>query len=46
MEQLMSLLQSGHHSVSFSPLMDVIVSVEQFKNVHQTLSLRFYCPNH
>lgn len=39
MEQLMSSLQSGHHSVSFSPLMDVIVSVEQFKNVHQTLSL-------
>ena len=39
MEQLMSELQSGHHSVSFFPLMDVIVSVEQLKNVHQTFSL-------
>ena len=37
MEQLMSWSQSGHHAVSFSPLVAVIVSVQQLRNVHQTL---------
>ena len=36
-EQLMSWLQSGHHTVSFFLL--VSVSVKQLKNVYQTLSL-------
>ena len=37
MEQLMSWLQSGHHAVSFFPLVEVLVSAEQLRNVHQTL---------
>ena len=37
MEQLMSWLQSGHHAVSFFPLVAVIASVKQLRNVHQTL---------
>ena len=36
MEQFTSWLQSGHRAVSFSPLMAVIVSVKQLRNVHQT----------
>ena len=36
-EQLMSWLQAGHHAVSFSPLVAVIVSVKRLRNVHQTL---------
>ena len=39
LEQLMSWLQSGHHAVSFFPVVAVIVSVKQFRSVHQTLSL-------
>ena len=39
MEQLMSWLQSGHHAVSFFPLVAVIVSVKQLRNVHQILNL-------
>ena len=37
MEQLMSWLQSGHHAVSFFPLVVVLVSAKQLRNVHQTL---------
>ena len=37
MQQLMSWLQFGHHAVSFSPLVAVIVSAKQLRNVHQTL---------
>ena len=36
-EQLMSWLESGHHAVSFFPLVAVTVSVKQLRNVHQTL---------
>ena len=36
-EQLMSQLQSGHHAISFSPLMAVRVSVKQLKSVYQIL---------
>ena len=39
MEQLMSWLQSGHHAVSFFPLVGVTVSVKQLRIVCQTLSL-------
>ena len=37
MEQLMSWLQSGHHTVSFFPLVAILVSARQLRNVHQTL---------
>ena len=36
-EQLMSWLQSGHHAISFSPLVAVTVSVKQLRKVHWTL---------
>ena len=39
MEQFMSWLQSGHHAVSFFPLVAITVSVKQLRSVHQTLSL-------
>ena len=39
MEQLMSWLQSGHHAVSFFPVVAVTVSIKQLRSVHQTLSL-------
>ena len=39
MEQLMWWLQSGHHAVSFFPLVAVTVSVKQLRKVHRTLSL-------
>ena len=37
MEQLVSRLRSGHHAVSFFPLLVVLVSAKQLRNVHQTL---------
>ena len=37
MEQLMSWLQSALHAVSFFPLVAVIISVKQLRNMHQTL---------
>ena len=37
MEQLMSWLLSGHHAVSFFPLVAVTVSVKQLRNVYQIL---------
>ena len=39
MQQFMSQLQSGHHAVSFFPLVAVTVSVKQLRKVHRTLSL-------
>lgn len=39
MEQLMSWLESGHHAVSFFPLLAVVASVEQLSDLHQKLSL-------
>ena len=39
MEQLMSRLLSSHHAVSFFPLVEVIVSVKQLRNVYQTMNL-------
>ena len=39
MKQFMSWLQSGHYAFSFSPLLAVMVSAKQVRNVHQTLSL-------
>ena len=42
MEQLMSWLQSGHHAVSFFPLVAVIMSIKQLRNVHQTLLPRSF----
>ena len=37
MEQLMSWLRSGHRAVSFFPLVAVIISAKQLRNVHRTL---------
>lgn len=39
MKQFVSWLQSGHYAFSFSPLLAVIVSAKQVRNVHQTLVL-------
>lgn len=36
-EQFMLWLQSGHHTVSFFPLVEVIVSAKPLRNVHQRL---------
>ena len=36
-EALLSRLQSGHHAVSFFPLVAVLASARQLRNVHQTL---------
>ena len=37
METLMSWLQSGHHAVSFLPLVVAVVSAKQLRDVPQTL---------
>ena len=37
MQQLMSWLQSDHHTVRFFPLVAIIVSAKHIRNVHQTL---------
>ena len=37
METLMSWLQSGHHAVSFFPLVVAVVSAKQLRAVHRTL---------
>ena len=37
MEQLKLWLQSGHHAVSFSPLVVVLMSAKQLRSVHHTL---------